>query len=163
MSGAVPQLHLYDVVACRVTALLFITTTIGITAAFLYSKDRTCQFLTRLYIACLPNRIAVSRDVSRCGVWCIWVRKFRRNVMRPFLCATIEAAGTHLLSRSALQNITFHIRRSWYIPLNHWSSLLHVWHATERTLKICNVAFPSVTEGNHRIYPGFSHFHVQIL
>jgi hypothetical protein len=71
MSGAVPQLPLYAFVACRGTALLFITTAIGITAAFLYSMDRTCQFLTRLYIAYLPNKIAVSCDVSRCGVVCI--------------------------------------------------------------------------------------------
>jgi hypothetical protein len=58
--------------ACRGTALLFIITSVGITAAFLYSKVRSCQFLTRLYIAYLPNRIAVSCDVSRCGVVCVY-------------------------------------------------------------------------------------------
>jgi len=61
MSGAVPQLTLYAFVACRGTAILFITTTIGITAAFLYSKARTCQIFTCLFITHLKVKVKQSR------------------------------------------------------------------------------------------------------
>jgi hypothetical protein len=109
MSGDVPYLPIYAFVACRGTVLLFITTTItiGITAAFLYSKDRIPIFDASLY--CLFTEQLLYPVMCRVVVWCVYTRRYGRFGEIYCVYFYVQQLKQHLLSRSSLQNNTFHI------------------------------------------------------